>query len=358
MTASQACSSWPGCEGADRDAGRNLGLGSSSSSRRFMISRCAPATRPACAASAWAAGGVARRPRAAAAWSAARPAPAPAVRRCPAGDAGGRPRPGPGADRSGRAPAGRSRRPGPASTARRWPMRPASGWRRRRHAPPRSAPRSRPVARAAATSRRPLGLVRPSARHGDGQVRQHGATVSAALECRRRHEWAQVLARAATATASVRPCATSELLRRTQIAAYGSTEQPAIAARMAPHLRLTQIGTGLCAWLAVGPGAAALATFPSFTGRPEVAAGRSPRWSPRSRCWPPASSRSSVWRRAMASWRGMRPEDLHAEARLSWIAHLASYAVAAGRPARLHGGQRRGGLDGDRGGAARASPCC
>jgi hypothetical protein len=36
----------------------------------------------------------------------------------------------------------------------------------------------------------------------------------------------------------------------------------------------------------------------------------------------------AVWRRAMASWRGVRPEDLHAEARLSWITHLASYGIA------------------------------
>ena len=35
-----------------------------------------------------------------------------------------------------------------------------------------------------------------------------------------------------------------------------------------------------------------------------------------------------VWRRAMLSWRGVRPEDLHAEAGLSWVTHLASYAVA------------------------------
>jgi hypothetical protein len=36
----------------------------------------------------------------------------------------------------------------------------------------------------------------------------------------------------------------------------------------------------------------------------------------------------AVWRRAMLSWRGIRPEDLHAEARLSWITHLASYAIS------------------------------
>ena len=30
----------------------------------------------------------------------------------------------------------------------------------------------------------------------------------------------------------------------------------------------------------------------------------------------------------MASWRGERIQDLHGEARLSWITHLVSYAVA------------------------------
>src|SRR5215210_571928 len=111
------------------------------------------------------------------------------------------------------------------------------------------------------------------------------------------------------------------------IAAYGSTEQPAIAARMAPHLRLVQAGLA-CAVVAVGLAVAALATFPSFTGEPE---GRG--WAVTALVAAVAMLAACViqfvvWRRAMASWRGVRPEDLHAEARLSWITHLASYAVA------------------------------
>ena len=51
-----------------------------------------------------------------------------------------------------------------------------------------------------------------------------------------------------------------------QIAAYGASEQPAIAARMAPHLRMTYIGTG-CAVLAVVGAAAALISYPSFDER-------------------------------------------------------------------------------------------
>src|SRR5918997_2699876 len=112
-----------------------------------------------------------------------------------------------------------------------------------------------------------------------------------------------------------------------EIAAYGSTAQPAIAARMAPHLRLVTAGLA-CAVVAVVLAAAALATFPSFTGAPE---GRG--WAVTAVVAAVAMLAACViqfvvWRRAMASWRGVRPEDLHAEARLSWITHLASYAVA------------------------------
>jgi hypothetical protein len=115
--------------------------------------------------------------------------------------------------------------------------------------------------------------------------------------------------------------------RAEQIAAYGSTEQPAIAARMAPHLRLTKIGVA-CGAIGVVLAAAALATFPSFSGVPE------------GRGWAVTALVAAivmlalcviqllVWRIAMASWRGDRPEDLNAEARLSWIAHLVSYPVA------------------------------
>src|SRR5918998_1261234 len=112
-----------------------------------------------------------------------------------------------------------------------------------------------------------------------------------------------------------------------QIAAYGSTEQPAIAARMAPHLRLVTAGLA-CAVVAVVLAAAALATFPSFTGRPE---GRG--WAVTALLGAVAMLAACViqfvvWRRAIASWRGVRPEDLHAEARLSWITHLATYGIA------------------------------
>jgi hypothetical protein len=112
-----------------------------------------------------------------------------------------------------------------------------------------------------------------------------------------------------------------------EIAAYGSTEQPAIAARMSPQLRLVTAGLA-CAVVAVGLAVVALITFPSFTGAPE---GRG--WAVTALVAAVAmlaacAIQFAVWRRAMLSWRGIRPEDLHAEARLSWITHLTSYAIS------------------------------
>ncbi len=108
---------------------------------------------------------------------------------------------------------------------------------------------------------------------------------------------------------------------------YGAIEQPAIAARMAPHLRMTYAGA-VCAVVAVAAAVAALAVFPFFTDD-RTGLG-----------WAIAALvaavlmlaicviQVAVWRRAMASWRGQRLQDLHAEARLSWYAHLVSYAAA------------------------------
>jgi len=112
-----------------------------------------------------------------------------------------------------------------------------------------------------------------------------------------------------------------------EISAYGSTEQPAIAARMAPHLRLVTAGLA-CAVAAVGLAVAALATFPSFTGRPEGRGWAVTALGAAVAMLAACAIQVGVWRRAMASWRGVRPEDLHTEARLSWITHLASYAIA------------------------------
>jgi hypothetical protein len=112
-----------------------------------------------------------------------------------------------------------------------------------------------------------------------------------------------------------------------QVAAYGATAQPAIAARMAPHLRLTEIGA-VCAVVAVIAAAAAVAVFPSFAG-----AGPGLVWAVGALVTAALMLaicviQVAVWRRAMASWLGQRVQDLRGEKQLSWIAHLASYGVA------------------------------
>src|SRR5215203_1042731 len=111
-----------------------------------------------------------------------------------------------------------------------------------------------------------------------------------------------------------------------QVPAYGDTAQPAIAARMAPHLRLTQIGA-VCGLVSVIAATAAVVIFPSFDGGTGFA-------------WAVGALVSAglmliicviqvvVWRRAMASWLGKRVPNLRIETQLSWIAHLTSYAVA------------------------------
>lgn len=111
-----------------------------------------------------------------------------------------------------------------------------------------------------------------------------------------------------------------------QIADYGTRAQPALAARMAPQLRMTQVGNVLAAF-AIVTSIGASATFPRFTGG---ATGSG---------WAMVALVSSVvllvictfqhvaWQRAMAEWKGRRDYDLKLLALVSWIAHLVSYAV-------------------------------
>lgn len=116
-----------------------------------------------------------------------------------------------------------------------------------------------------------------------------------------------------------------------QIPGYGSEAQPAIVARMTPHLRMTQAGT-VAAGVAFLAGVAAVVTYPDFTG-PDYLGGRS------GRVWTAAAAVSALvmllicgyqlwgWRQAMAVWRGEQHRDLRSLARISWAAHLASYGV-------------------------------
>jgi hypothetical protein len=114
-----------------------------------------------------------------------------------------------------------------------------------------------------------------------------------------------------------------------QVAAYGASGQPAVAARMTPHLRMTQVGAGAAAasvLVAVG----ALVTFPRFTTATASGIG-----------WGVLLLVCAVlmlgicvlqlaaWRQAMAWWRGERSTGPRL-APFSWWAHVVSYLVAVG----------------------------
>ncbi|WP_375430249.1 hypothetical protein [uncultured Friedmanniella sp.] len=112
-----------------------------------------------------------------------------------------------------------------------------------------------------------------------------------------------------------------------QIGTYGAGEQPAVAARMTPHLRLTQTGT-VAAGLAVVVSAVAVASFPRFTTEATGVG------------WAVFALVCAVlmlgicvvqlvaWRQAMAWWRGQRSTPPAPLAPVSWWLHVASYLVA------------------------------
>ena len=91
-----------------------------------------------------------------------------------------------------------------------------------------------------------------------------------------------------------------------QVAAYGATAQPAIAARMAPHLRLTADRGSVWLLVAVIAATAAVVVFPSFAG-----AGPGLGWAvgalvSAALMLAICVIQVAVWRRAMASWLGKR----------------------------------------------------
>jgi hypothetical protein len=116
-----------------------------------------------------------------------------------------------------------------------------------------------------------------------------------------------------------------ELVRR--LAPYGATAQPAIAARMAPQLRLTEIGT-VCALVAVLAAIGALFLLPSFAGPGSGLVFAVASLISAALMLAICVIQVVMWRRAMASWLGKRVSDLQGEKHVSWIAHLVSYAVA------------------------------
>jgi len=113
-----------------------------------------------------------------------------------------------------------------------------------------------------------------------------------------------------------------------QIAAYGAREQPAVATRMTPHLRMTQVGAGL-AVLSVLAALGALLTFPRFTTSSASGVG----WSVLMLvCCVLMTAICGVqlaaWRQAMAWWLGRREVGPAKLALVSWWLHVASYPVA------------------------------
>ena len=112
-----------------------------------------------------------------------------------------------------------------------------------------------------------------------------------------------------------------------QIPSYGTGEQLALAARMRPQLRLTQIGNGF-AVLGVLAAVAALVTYP------RILYGDDAGWA-----YAVGALICSVvllalctfqhfcWLRAMAVWRGQSSADLRQLSTLSHAAQIAAYVV-------------------------------
>ncbi|WP_375425882.1 hypothetical protein [uncultured Friedmanniella sp.] len=112
-----------------------------------------------------------------------------------------------------------------------------------------------------------------------------------------------------------------------QIGEYGVGGQPAVAARMTPHLRLTVAGIVVGA-LAVVAAAAGVATFPRFT-----TAATGVVWTALALVCAFVMTGICVvqllaWRQAMAWWRGQHGVPSATLGRLSWWLHVGSYAVA------------------------------
>lgn len=109
-----------------------------------------------------------------------------------------------------------------------------------------------------------------------------------------------------------------------QIGTYGDRAQPAVVERMAPHVRMTQVGTVFAA-LAVALGILGLVRYPDFAGASSGAT------------WVVVNLVAAVvtldicifqvlaWRRALKVWRGELKLDLSRTSKLSWVVHLVSY---------------------------------
>ncbi len=111
-----------------------------------------------------------------------------------------------------------------------------------------------------------------------------------------------------------------------QIAAYGARAQPALVARMTPHLRMTQLGN-LVAVLAVVASIGAVLTFPDFKGQATGSGWALTALVTSLVLWAICTFQHLAWRRAMADWKGDADTDLRQLTRVSWVLHLVSYVV-------------------------------
>lgn len=96
---------------------------------------------------------------------------------------------------------------------------------------------------------------------------------------------------------------------------------------MAPHLRLTRVGTGAALLGLVG------AVVGLFQGRAFSASATGQEWAvtlvvAAALMLAVCVAQLVLWHRGFAVWRGRRPGDLRTESRVSWLLHLFSYPVA------------------------------
>lgn len=111
-----------------------------------------------------------------------------------------------------------------------------------------------------------------------------------------------------------------------QLGEYGVKAQPAIAARMRPHLRMTQIGN-VVALLSIASAGLGLFLYPQFGSSPVGY-----RWAVGAVVCSVlmlaiCTAQHVFWLRGMAAWNGRRVEGLPTMKRVSFVAHLASYGV-------------------------------
>jgi hypothetical protein len=112
-----------------------------------------------------------------------------------------------------------------------------------------------------------------------------------------------------------------------RLGTFGPGEQPAVAARMTPHRRLTWVGTVLGA-AGVVAAAAGIATFPRFT-----TASTGVVWAVLALACALGMTGICVvqlvaWRQAMEWWGGRRSSPPAPLGRVSWWLHVGSYLVA------------------------------